>query len=117
MREWTAVYVELAMEVAVKAAAMKERARLRRQRVAPPVAAQGGGRPAKGSAAPQPPYSMASWCYRGALPLIDEAKGETNSWLLLAAPKTRVSSLYIGGDNASRPFDGWPLDPMALGRL
>ena len=45
------------------------------------------------------------------------AKGEANSWLLVAAPKTRVPSLYIGGDNASRPSDGWPLDPMALGHL
>ena len=33
------------------------------------------------------------------------------------SPKTRVSSLYIGGDNASRPSDGRPLDPMALGHL
>ena len=42
---------------------------------------------------------------------------EENSWLFGVPSKTRVSSLYIGGDNASRPSDGWPLDPMALGHL
>ena len=42
---------------------------------------------------------------------------EENSWLSGVSPKTRVSSLYIGGDNASRSSDGWLLDPMALGHL
>ena len=53
MREWTAVAMEeLAMEMAVKAAAMEERARRRRH--GRPAAA--AGRPAKGERRPLTPF-------------------------------------------------------------
>ena len=57
MREWTTVGMEeLAMEVAVKAAAMEERARRRRCGRPTAAAAHGGGRPAKGERRPLTPF-------------------------------------------------------------
>ena len=58
MGEWTTVYkAELAMEMAVKVAAMEERARRRRcGRPAAEAAAHGGGRPAKGACRPLTPF-------------------------------------------------------------
>ena len=56
MREWTAVSMdELAMEMAVKATAMEERAR-RRRRGRPAAAAHGGGRLPKGERRPLTPF-------------------------------------------------------------
>ena len=56
MREWTAIAMEeLVMEMAVKAAAIEERARWRR-RGRPAAAARGGGRPAKGERRPLTPF-------------------------------------------------------------
>ena len=51
------------------------------------------------------------------LPFLASAKGEANSWLLVALPKLGFSSPYMCLCGALWPSDGWTLDPMALGHL
>ena len=101
------------MEMAVKAAAMEKRARWRRRGRPAAAVAHGGGRPAKGERRPLTPF-LHNFLV---LSLVDEGQWGGKFVAFGGCPKTRVSSLYIGGDNASRPSDGWPLDPMALGHL
>ena len=77
------------------------------------AARRGGGSPRwrpSGAAALDSPssYLVMVQQWRSSSPSLAAAKRRKIRGFLVSPSKTRVSSLYIGGDNASRPSDGWP---------
>ena len=75
------------------------------------AAASGGG--------PWPPFFFLGdgAAMEELLPLLGGCQEEENSWLLVASLENRVSLHYIEVEMQSRPWDGCPFDPRALGHL
>ena len=70
------------------------------------------------AAAPCPPFFLGLGdAMEEPLPFLAAAKGEANSWLLVALPKLGFFSPYMCLCGALWTSDGWTLDPMALGHL
>ena len=112
-------YEELDGEVDEEVHPQGGEAARRRQRGAPwwRVAALGAAAPL-GAAASWPSFYLGDGAaMEDLLFFLGGFQGGGILCLCVFPSKTRVFSLYIGRDNASRHSDGWPLDPMALGHL